>query len=44
VIMVALLTYVAMPFVTRLLRPWLYPPQTRQRRMPGKRSGAPSRS
>jgi antibiotic biosynthesis monooxygenase (ABM) superfamily enzyme len=30
VVMVVLLTYVAMPIVTRLLRPWLYPAQTRQ--------------
>jgi uncharacterized protein len=29
VLMVALLTYVAMPFVTRLLRSWLYPPRDR---------------
>jgi antibiotic biosynthesis monooxygenase (ABM) superfamily enzyme len=44
VLMVVLLTYVAMPTVTRLFRPWLYPAQTRQRRAPGKRSGAASRS
>jgi antibiotic biosynthesis monooxygenase (ABM) superfamily enzyme len=29
VLMVALLTYVAMPLLTRLLRPWLYPPARR---------------
>lgn len=40
-LMVALLTYVAMPILTRLLRPWLYPSRIRQRPVPGKRSGAP---
>jgi antibiotic biosynthesis monooxygenase (ABM) superfamily enzyme len=30
VLMVALLTYVAMPILTRLLRPWLYPSRTRK--------------
>jgi antibiotic biosynthesis monooxygenase (ABM) superfamily enzyme len=34
VLMVALLTWVAMPLVTRVLRPWLYPSVTRQPRMP----------
>jgi antibiotic biosynthesis monooxygenase (ABM) superfamily enzyme len=33
VLMVALLTYVAMPLVTRLLRPWLYPAQKPRRPM-----------
>jgi antibiotic biosynthesis monooxygenase (ABM) superfamily enzyme len=28
--MVALLTYVAMPILTRLLRPWLYPGRPRK--------------
>jgi antibiotic biosynthesis monooxygenase (ABM) superfamily enzyme len=32
--MVVLLTYVAMPLVTRALRPWLYPSRAR-RRLPG---------
>lgn len=31
VLMVALLTYAAMPIVTRLLRPWLYPSRTHRR-------------
>jgi antibiotic biosynthesis monooxygenase (ABM) superfamily enzyme len=34
VLMVVLLTYVAMPLVTRALRPWLYPSRAR-RRLPG---------
>jgi antibiotic biosynthesis monooxygenase (ABM) superfamily enzyme len=37
VLMVVLLTYVAMPLLTRVLRPWLYPTGTRRRRPPGKR-------
>jgi uncharacterized protein len=41
VLMVALLTWVAMPLVTRVLRPWLYPSVTRQSRALGK---GPSRS
>ena len=36
VLMVVLLTYVAMPLVTRLLRPWLYPAE-RPRRPMGRR-------
>jgi antibiotic biosynthesis monooxygenase (ABM) superfamily enzyme len=30
VLMVALLTYAAMPILTRLLRPWLYPGRPRK--------------
>jgi uncharacterized protein len=43
VLMVALLTYVAMPTLTRMFRPWLYSNQTRQRRMPRTRVRSPFR-
>ena len=43
VLMIVLLTYVAMPILTRALRPWLYPSRTRRPRMPGTRTRAPSR-
>jgi antibiotic biosynthesis monooxygenase (ABM) superfamily enzyme len=43
ILLVLLLTYVAMPILTRLLRSWLYPSQAHQRGMVDNRSGAPSR-
>jgi antibiotic biosynthesis monooxygenase (ABM) superfamily enzyme len=43
ILLVLLLTYVAMPVLTRMFRPWLYPSQAHQRATLENRSGAPSR-
>ena len=43
ILLVLLLTYVAMPILTRLLRSWLFPSQARQPGTVANRSGAPSR-